>query len=102
MDSMSHCNNISTSYLKVGYESMSAIRFRKTAKGELPRFPYIFCKPKPLVVEFNTVVYSVTGALFSIDIHRLKQVMKKSKFRLQLVATAACTKIIVEATNWVC
>ena len=99
---MSHCNIISTSYLKVGYESMSAIRFWKTAKGGLPRLPYIFCKPKPLVADFNTVIYSVTGALFSIDIHRLKQGMKKSKFRLQLVATVACTKIIVEATDWVC
>ena len=42
------CNNIAASSLKVGYESMSAIRFRTTAKGSLPHLSYIFRKPEPL------------------------------------------------------
>ena len=34
-------NNISVSYLKVGDESMSVIRFRTTEKVNLPHFSYI-------------------------------------------------------------
>ena len=37
------CKNIAASFLKVGDESMSAIRFRTTAKGNLPHLSYIFC-----------------------------------------------------------
>ena len=33
--------NISASYLKVGDESMSAIRFQTKVKGNLPHLPYI-------------------------------------------------------------
>ena len=34
------CNNIAASFLKVGDESMSAIRFQTTAKGNLPHLSY--------------------------------------------------------------
>ena len=40
--------NIAASFFKVGDESMSAIRFRTTAKGNLPHLSYIFRKPDPL------------------------------------------------------
>ena len=60
------CKNIAASFLKVGDESMSAIRFRTTAKGNLPHLSYILRKPDPLGTEFNTVAFSVTGALLSI------------------------------------
>ena len=49
------CKNIAAIFLKVGYESTSAIRFRTKAKGNLPHFSYIFCKPEPLGTEFKTV-----------------------------------------------
>ena len=49
------CKNISASFLKVEDESMSAIRFRTTAKGNLSHFSYIFHKPVPLGTEFKTV-----------------------------------------------
>ena len=49
------CKNIAASFLKVGGESMSAIRFRTTAKGNLPHLSYIFRKLEPLSTEFNTV-----------------------------------------------
>ena len=62
------CNNISASYLKVGDDSTSAIRFRTTAKGDLPEFSYIYCKPEPLGKEFKTVACSVTGALLFVEI----------------------------------
>ena len=42
------CNDISAIYLKVGDESMSAIRFWTTVKGDLPHLYYIFWKPEPL------------------------------------------------------
>ena len=65
-------NNISASYLKVGYESMSAIRFRTTEKGKLPHLSYIFSKPEPLGTEFKTVYCSITGALILIEVNRGK------------------------------
>ena len=39
------CNNIDTSYLKVGDESAIVISFWTTEKGNLPQFFYIFHKP---------------------------------------------------------
>ena len=47
--------NIAASFLKVGDESMSEIRFRTTAKGNLPHLSYIFRKPEPLSTNFKTV-----------------------------------------------
>ena len=61
------CKNIAVSYLKVGGDSVSAIRFWMTAKGDLPHLYYIFLKPKPLGRELNTVVCSVTGYLIFIE-----------------------------------
>ena len=49
------CSNIATSYLKVGDESMSAIQFCTTLKGNLPHLSYIFRNKEPLGTEFNKV-----------------------------------------------
>ena len=49
------CSNIASSYLKVGDESMSAIKFHTMSKGDLPHLSYIFLKPEPLGTEFKTV-----------------------------------------------
>ena len=57
------CKNIAASFWKVGDESMSVIRFRTTAKGNLTHLSYIFRKPEPLCTEFKTVACYVTGAL---------------------------------------
>ena len=54
------------SFLKAGYESTSAIRFRTTAKGNLPHLSYILRQPEPLGKELKTVACSVTGALLLI------------------------------------
>ena len=72
------CKNIAASFLKVGGESMSAIRCRTTAKGNLPHLSYIFQKPEPLGTEFKTVACSVTGALLFIEVQRGKEGMKYS------------------------
>ena len=47
------CSIIAESYLKVGDESMSAIRFHTMSKGNLPHLYYISRKPEPLGKEFN-------------------------------------------------
>ena len=75
------CKNIAASFLKVGDESMSAIRFRTTAKGNLPHLSYIFRKPEPLGTKFKTVVCSVTGALLFIKVQRGKEGMKDSRYQ---------------------
>ena len=49
------CKNIAASFFKVGDESMIAIRFRTTAKGNLPHLSYIFRNPKSLGTEFKTI-----------------------------------------------
>ena len=49
------CNKISVSYLKIDDESMSAICYQITSKGDLPHLSYILCKPEPLGAEINTM-----------------------------------------------
>ena len=93
------CKNIAASFLKVGDESMSAIRFRTTTKGNLPHLSYIFRKPEPLGTEFKTVACSVAGALLLIKVQRGKEGMKDSRYQKDLGATAACTKRMMEETK---
>ena len=71
------CKNIAASFLKVGDESMSAVRFRTTAKGNLPHLSYIFCKKEPLGAEFCSVI----GAFLFIEFRRGKEGMKYSKYQ---------------------
>ena len=94
------CNNISASYLKVGDESMSAIRFWTTAKGDLPHLSYILHKTEPLGTEFKNVACSVTGALFFVEIQRGKEGVNNRNYHLQIGATSACTKKMTESTKW--
>ena len=53
------CSNIAASYLKIRDESMSAMRFCKNPKENLPQFSYILHEPEPLGVELNMFVLSV-------------------------------------------
>ena len=78
---------------------MSAIRFRTTAKGNLPHLSYIFRKTEPLGTEFNTVACSVTGDLLFIEVQRGKEGTKDSRYQQELGATAACTKRMMEETK---
>ena len=93
------CSNIDAIYLKVGYDSMSAIRFRTTLKGELPHLSYTFRKTEPLGTEFKTVDCSVIGTLIFLEIQWGKEGMKLSRYNLELGDTAACTKIFMEETK---
>ena len=78
---------------------MRTIRFRTTEKGNLPHLSYIFRTPEPLGGEFKTVSCYVTGVLLLIEVYRGKEGMNHSKYQQGLGATAACTKIIMEATK---
>ena len=49
------CKNIAASFLKVGDEAMSEIRFQTITKGNLPHLSYIFRNLEPLGTEFKTV-----------------------------------------------
>ena len=93
------CKNIAASFLKVGDESMSAICFRKTAKGNLPHLSYIFRKLEPLGTNFKTVACSVTGALLFIEVQRGKEGMKDSRYQKELGSSGACMKRMMEETN---
>ena len=93
------CNNISSSSMKVGYESMSAISFWKMAKGNLPHLSYIFRKPDPLGTDFNTVACSITWDLLFVESQRGKEVAKNSKYQKDLGATASCTMRMMETTK---
>ena len=96
------CKYIAASFLKVGDESMSAIRFWTTAKGNLPHLSYIFGNPEPLSTEFKTLACSITGALLFIEVQRGKKGMKDSRYQQELRATSACTKRMMEETKGIC
>ena len=85
--------------LKVGDESMSAIIFLTTAKGNLLHLSYILCKPETLGTEFNKFACCVTGALLFIEFQIGTEGMKHSKYQKELGATVTCTKRIMEATK---
>ena len=74
------CKNIAASFLKVRDESMSAIRFQTTARGNLPHLSYILRKSKPLGTEFKTFACYVTGDLVFIEVQRGKEGIKHSKY----------------------
>ena len=93
------CKNISASSLKVGDESMSAISFWTTEKGNLPHLSYNLCKSDPLGTEFKTLACSVTGAFLFIEVQRWKEGMKHSNYHQELGETAACTNRMTEATK---
>ena len=63
----------------LGDKSMSAIRFRTTAKGNLPHLSYIFRKAEPLGTEFKTVACSVTWAFICLEVQRVKEGVKHRK-----------------------
>ena len=93
------CKNIAASFLKVGDESMSEIRFWTTAKRDLPHLSYIIRKPEPLGTEFKKVACSVTGALLFIEVKKGKEGMKHSRYQQELGANAACTNRMMESTK---
>ena len=74
-------NNIAASYIKVEYESMSAIRFHTTSKGDLPNLYYIFCNPETLETEFKTVICYKTVSL-------IKNIGSKRRYEAQQVPAA--------------
>ena len=93
------CKNISSSYLRVGGESMSVIRFQKTVKRGLPYLSYISRKLDPLGTGFKTGAFYFTDALIFIELQMGNQGMNHSNCQQDIGATASCTKRMTEATN---
>ena len=73
--------NIADSFLKVGDESISAIRFWTTAKRKFPHLSYICRKLEPLGTEFKTVDCYVIGDLLFIEFQIGKEVMKHINYQ---------------------
>ena len=84
---------------KIADESMSAIRFRTTPKGDLPHYSYIFRNLEPLGTEMNNVTCSRLGTMLYLEIQKGKEDMKKSKFQSVLGGTAACMKRLAISTK---
>ena len=99
MDLIPHARILQPVFGRWGGESMSAIRFRTTAKGNLLHLSYIFRKPEPLGTEFKTVACYVTRDLLFTEVQRGKEGMKYRRYQKELGATAACTKRVMEETK---
>ena len=95
------CNNIAESYLKVGNESTGTIRFRTTAKGNLPHLSYILCKLEPLGKYLKKVNYYVTGELLFIKVHKGKEITNIRNYKQEIGATSTCNKRMTEETKWI-
>ena len=72
------CSNIASSYLKVGDESISSIRFFTMSKEDLTCLTYIFCTSEPLGTELKKVDFSTAGPLIFLIITPLKLHEKKT------------------------
>ena len=95
------CNNIASSYLEFGNESMSVVFSWTTAKGNLPHLYYISHNLEPLETEFKTVSGSFAESFLFIDTQRGEEVINNRKYHIQIGPTIACTKIILESTKGV-
>ena len=65
-------------------ESMSAIRFWTTPKGDLPHYWFILSKLKPLETELKNAVCDRLGVMLYLDIQKGEEFMKASDFQQQI------------------
>ena len=93
------CGQIASRIEKMADESMSAIRFCTTPKGDLPHYSYIFRNPEPLGTEMKNVACSRLGKMLHLEIQKGKDAMKTSKFQIYLGGTTSCMKRLSIATN---
>ena len=84
---------------KTADESMSAIRFHTTPKGDLLHYSYIFRKPEPLGTDVKNVACSRLGTMLHLYIQKGKEATKTSKFQRILGGTTACMRILYIATK---
>ena len=80
-------------------ESMSAIRFCTTPKGDLPHYSYIFGKLETLGTDMRNVVCSKLETMLRLEIQKGKEAMKTSNFKKDIVGTTVCMKILCIATK---
>ena len=84
---------------KTADESMSAIRFRTTPKGDLTHYSYIFGEPEPSGTEMKNVACSRLGTMLHLEIQKGKEATKKSKSQSVLGGTATCMKRLAISTK---
>ena len=80
-------------------ESMSAMQFCTTPKGDLPHYYYIFRKTDPLGTYMKNVAYSRLGTMLHLDIQKGEEAINKSKFQKNIGRTDECTKRLYIATK---
>ena len=78
---------------------MSAIRFRTTPKVDLLHYSYIFRNPELLGTEMNNVAFSRLGAMLHLEIQKVEEAMKTSKFHNVLGGTTVCMKRLAVSTK---
>ena len=90
---------ISSGVGKTADESISAIQFFTTTKGDLTHYSYIFRKLEPLGIEMNNLACSRLGTMLHLEIQKGKEAMKTSKFQNFLGGTTVCMRRLVIATT---
>ena len=68
---------------KTADESMIAINFFTTPKGDLPHYSYIFRNPEKLGTEMKNVVCSRLGNMLYLEIQKVKEAMNTGKSRIR-------------------
>ena len=80
-------------------ESMSAIQFFTTPKGDLPHYSFIFSNMEPVGTEMKNFVCLRLGKILHLEIQKGKEAMKTSNFQKYLGGTTACIKKLAIATE---
>ena len=91
--------HIASGVEKMADESMSAIKYFTTPKGDLLHYSYIFRKSEPLAIEMKNVACSRFGTLLHIETQKWKEAVKTSKFQKDLRGTTSCMKRLDIATK---
>ena len=81
------------------YESMSAIRFRTTPKGDLPHYSYIFRYQETLGTDTKNVACLWLGNILYLEIQKGNEATDIEKFQQQIEGTTACKKRTIMATK---
>ena len=90
------CKKVSASFVNISDESINDIFHWNTVKGGLPHWFFIFFQTEPLGTQFKTMEFYFTGLLLFLEIRRLKEGMKSTKYHRYIRATTSCAKSIME------
>ena len=80
-------------------DSMIAIQFCTTPKGDLLHYYYIIRKLDPLGTQMKNVDCSRLGTMLHLDLQKRKEVMKTLEFQKDIGGTTVCMKRLSIATK---